>query len=111
LAPIDRIKSDFGFGSKAALTIPKSDLRFTLESWLNSDIAPCLKGAINDQSDCSNLRRFIDASSGPSLSYDEARRIAANIDVWSAMRRNSDVRFRAATGPTRLMSVSAALNN
>jgi hypothetical protein len=61
---------------------------------------------------CNSIQSIqIDASSGPSLSYDEARRIAANIDVGSAMRRNSDVRFRAAIGPTRLMSVSAALNN
>jgi hypothetical protein len=34
-------------GSKAALTAPKSDFRFTLESGLNSDIAPCPKGAIS----------------------------------------------------------------
>jgi len=32
-------------GSKAALTVPKSDFGFTPESGLNSDIAPCPKGA------------------------------------------------------------------
>src|SRR5712671_2137181 len=32
---------DVRFGSKAALTAPKSDFRFTPESGLNSDIAPC----------------------------------------------------------------------
>jgi hypothetical protein len=32
-------------GSKAALTAPKSDFRFTPESRLNSDIAACPKGA------------------------------------------------------------------
>src|SRR5260221_13321870 len=32
-------------GSKAALTAPKSNFRFTPESALNSDIAPCPKSA------------------------------------------------------------------
>jgi hypothetical protein len=32
-------------GSKAALTAPKSNFRFTPESGLNSDIAPCPKSA------------------------------------------------------------------
>src|SRR5258706_12864075 len=33
------------FGSKAALTVPKSDFSFTPESGLNSDITPCPKSA------------------------------------------------------------------
>jgi hypothetical protein len=32
-------------GSKAALTAPKTDFRFTPESGLKSDIAPCPKSA------------------------------------------------------------------
>ena len=38
-------------GSKAALTDPKSNFRFTPESGLNSDIAPCPKSAM-----CGRLR-------------------------------------------------------
>jgi hypothetical protein len=34
-------------GSKAALTAPKSNFRFTPESGLRSDIAPCPKSAIS----------------------------------------------------------------
>jgi hypothetical protein len=37
----------FPFGSKAALTHPKSDFRFLLENGLPSDIAPCPKSANN----------------------------------------------------------------
>ena len=33
--------ADVSHGSKADLTGPKSDFRFTLESGLKSDIAPC----------------------------------------------------------------------
>src|SRR5437667_5661420 len=37
-------------GSKAALTAPKSNFRFTPESGLRSDIAPCPKSANNGSS-------------------------------------------------------------
>ena len=34
-------RADVAFGSKADLTGPKSDFRFTFESGLKSDIPPC----------------------------------------------------------------------
>jgi hypothetical protein len=37
--------SNVRVGSKAALTAPKSDFRYALESGRNSDIAPCPFGA------------------------------------------------------------------
>jgi|SRR5450631_350656 hypothetical protein len=40
-----RNRKNVAFGSKAALTAPKSDFRFPSENGLNSDIAPCPKGA------------------------------------------------------------------
>jgi len=42
--------ADVSHGSKADLTGPKSDFRFTLESGLKSDIAPCPFRAMSDQS-------------------------------------------------------------
>src|SRR5258707_8000397 len=39
-------------GSKAALTAPKSNFRFTPESGLRSDIAPCPKSANNGLMHC-----------------------------------------------------------
>src|SRR5437762_6581738 len=42
-------------GSKAALTAPKSNVRFTPESGLRSDIAPCPKSANSDASHRINL--------------------------------------------------------
>src|SRR5947207_14545525 len=41
-------------GSKAALTAPKSNFRFTPESGLRSDIAPSPKSAISDDSSAQN---------------------------------------------------------
>jgi hypothetical protein len=38
-------RSDVRFGSKAALTAPKSNFRFAPESGLKSDVAPCPKSA------------------------------------------------------------------
>jgi hypothetical protein len=45
--PIPLPRRDVRSGSKADLTAPKSYFRFTLESGLNSDIAPCPKSAIS----------------------------------------------------------------
>jgi len=40
-----RNRKNVAFGSKAALTAPKCDFRYSLETGLNSDITACPKGA------------------------------------------------------------------
>src|SRR5882757_9479767 len=47
VASVSRRQIDVSVGSKADLTAPKSNFRFTPESRLNSDIAPCPKSAMN----------------------------------------------------------------
>src|SRR5258708_5803892 len=55
-------------GSKAALTAPKSNFRFTPESGLRSDIAPCPKSAINRL-----MRRSKALTGSPALAAQFAR--------------------------------------
>src|SRR6266436_5627663 len=55
-------------GSKAALTAPKSDFRFTPESGLRSDIAPCPKSAANGLMHCNIQDRYSITSSAVATS-------------------------------------------
>jgi hypothetical protein len=57
IGPMLRRTPHFRCGSKADLTAPKSDFRFTPESGLKSDIAPCPKSAIRRHGPIFQLHR------------------------------------------------------
>jgi hypothetical protein len=68
---------DVRYGSKAALTAPKSNFRFTPESGLNSDIAPCPKSATSRLMHRSNLTAYSMTSSARASSDGGTSRLSA----------------------------------
>ncbi len=76
--------SDVRSGSKAALTAPKSNFRFTPESGLRSDIVPCPKSARNGSE---ATRAYGSASRGDNLFDPCQPRILFRADPVVASKR------------------------